>query len=855
MKKAGLLTLFLVVFNSGYHAQMKPLPKIESGVSYELAQFRKNTLNEIKYELNLKIPESKSERISGSEVITFNYKKQNEAPLQIDFKEETSSLLSVSVNGQSIKAVLENEHVIIEAKYLKSGFNQINIAFLAGNGALNRRDGYLYALFVPDRARTMFPCFDQPDLKANYSLTLTIPEKWSAITNGKLKETKIQEAQKTLRFDQSDLLPTYLFSFAAGDFKNHTEKISQQDSRILYRETDSVKIKNSMDSIFTLYRNSLSYYEKWTGIKHPFQKHGLVVIPDFQFGGMEHPGAILFQNSTLFLDTNATQNQLNNRSNLIAHEVAHLWFGDMVTMNWFNDVWMKEVFANFMADKSTGASSDKMVYDLKFLTGHFPAAYSVDRTLGANPIRQVLDNLQNAGMMYGPIIYDKAPIMMRQLELLIGEENFQKGVSEYLTKYAYSNASWPDLITILDKHTPEDLQSWNKVWVNDPGRPVIDYDIQYKGNTIKEFAISQKPEYGKEQKYWPQAFQISLFYADKVETVNVKLDGKEQNISELKGKKKPLFILQNSSGIGYGVFKTDKAMMSEFSLVKDPINRASAYISLYENMLNGSGVNPQDLLHFFAEQLPKENTELNLRLITGYISTIYWDFLSENTRLKESGNIENTLWKTLQVQTAKNNKKIIFDGYQGIFQSQQAYDNLYTIWKSQTPPKDISLNDDDFTNLALALSLRNTNNNDLLQEQLTRIKNPDRVNRFKIIMKAASSDQKIRDDFFKGLMQKQNRANESAVGSALGYLHHPLRQQTSIHYLSNTLEVLQEIQKTGAIFFPDNWLRSTFSNYQAPEAFDIVNQFLLKNPDYNPILKNKILQATDNLKRAQVLVK
>ncbi|HCM35672.1 M1 family aminopeptidase [Chryseobacterium sp.] len=855
MKKAGLLALFLVVFNSGYHAQMKPLPKIESGVSYELAQFRKNALKEIKYELNLKIPESKSERIAGTEVLTFNYKKQNDAPLQIDFKEEPSSLISVSVNGQQIKAVLENEHVIIEAKYLKSGFNQINIAFLAGNGALNRRDGYLYALFVPDRARTMFPCFDQPDLKANYSLILTIPEKWNAIANGKLKETKIQEAQKTLRFDQSDLLPTYLFSFAAGDFKDHTEKISQQDSRILYRETDSVKIKNSMDSIFTLYRNSLSYYEKWTGIKHPFQKHGLVVIPDFQFGGMEHPGAILFQNSTLFLDQNATQNQLNNRSNLIAHEVAHLWFGDMVTMNWFNDVWMKEVFANFMADKSTGASSDKMVYDLKFLTGHFPAAYSVDRTLGANPIRQVLDNLQNAGMMYGPIIYDKAPIMMRQLELLIGEGNFQKGVSEYLRKYAYSNASWPDLITILDQHTPEDLQSWNKVWVNDPGRPVIDYDIQYKGDAIEKFIISQKPEYGKEQKYWPQEFQIILFYANKVEKVNVKLSGKEQSISELKGKKKPLFILQNSSGIGYGVFKTEKAVMSEFSLVKDPINRASAYISLYENMLNGSGTNPQELLHFFTEQLPKENTELNLRLITGYISTIYWDFLSENTRLKESGNIEDTLWKTLQVQTAKNNKKIIFDCYQGIFQSQQAYDNLYTIWKSQMPPKDVSLNDDDFTNLALALSLRNANNNDLLQEQLARIKNPDRVNRFKIIMKAASSDQRVRDDFFNGLMQKQNRANESAVGSALGYLHHPLRQNTSIHYLSNTLEVLQEIQKTGAIFFPDNWLRSTFSNYQTPKAFDIVNQFLLKNPDYNPILKNKILQATDNLKRAQVLVK
>lgn len=855
MKKVRLLALFLVVFNSGYHAQMKSLSKIESGVSYELAQWRKSTLTDIQYELSLNIPESKSERISGTEVLTFNYKKSDETSLLIDFKEDPSSLLSVAVNGQTIKPVLENEHVVIGAQYLKSGANKINFNFLAGDGALNRRDGYLYALFVPDRARTMFPCFDQPDLKAKYSLSLTIPEKWSAISNGKLMDTFVQKGQKTLKFNQSDLLPTYLFSFAAGDFKNHTEKISEQDSRILYRETDSVKIKNSMDSIFSLYRNSLAYYEKWTGIKHPFQKHGLVAIPDFQFGGMEHPGAILFQNSTLFLDKNATQNQLNNRSNLIAHEVAHLWFGDMVTMDWFNDVWMKEVFANFMADKSTGASADKKVYDLKFLTGHFPAAYSVDRTLGANPIRQVLDNLQNAGMMYGPIIYDKAPIMMRQLELLIGEDDFRKGVNEYLAKYAYTNASWPDLINILDNHSPKDLQSWNKVWVNDPGRPVIDYGLKYKGNIIDRFTIFQRPEYGKEPKSWPQEFEISLFYADKVEKVNVKLSGKEQEIPELKGKKKPLFILLNSSGIGYGVFRTDKAVISDFSLIKDEINRASAYISLYENMLNGSGTTPQELLQFLTGQLSKETTELNLRLITGYISSIYWNFLPENIRLKESGNIENMLWNALEAQTAKNNKKNIFDCYQGIFQSQKAYDNLYNIWKSQTPPKDVSLNDEDFTNLALALSLRNNTNHDLLQEQLTRIKNPDRVTRFKIIMQATSSDQKIRDDFFNGLMQKQNRANESAVGSALGYLHHPLRQKTSIQYLPKSLEVLQEIQKTGAIFFPDNWLRSTFSSYQDPKAFEKVNQFLLKNPDYNAILKNKILQATDNLRRAQTLIK
>ncbi|HFK5552816.1 TPA: M1 family metallopeptidase [Elizabethkingia anophelis] len=853
--KTGLLTLSFIIFSSYYHAQIKPSPKVESGVSYELAQFRKSTLSNIKYELDLDIPESKTDRISGTENLTFNYKKRSDVPLQIDFKENAASLLSVSVNGQAIKPVLENEHILIDQKYLKSEHNQITFKFLAGNSALNRRDGYLYTLFVPDRARTMFPCFDQPNLKANYSLTLTIPEKWNAMANGVLKETTVKQGRKKMIFAQSDLLPTYLFSFAAGDFKYFKEKIGLEEAGMLYRETDTIKIKNSMDSIYNLYRNSLAYYEKWTGIPHPFQKHGLVVVPDFQFGGMEHPGAILFQNSTLFLDKNATQSQLNNRSNLLAHEIAHLWFGDMVTMDWFNDVWTKEVFANFMADKSTGASSDKSVYDLKFLTTHFPAAYSVDRTIGANPIRQVLDNLQNAGMMYGPIIYNKAPIMMRQLELLIGEENFRKGISEYLRKYAYSNATWPDLITILDNQTPEDLQSWNKVWVNEPGRPIIDYTIKYKGNKIENFKISQHPEHGDTQKLWPQEFQISLFYPDKIEKVDVKFSEKQQDIPELKGRQKPLFVLQNSSGIGYGVFNVDNDLISGFSLIKDPVNRASAYISLYENMLGGSGITPQELLHFFAGQLQKESTELNLRLITGYISGIYWGFLTESIRNKESESLENIVWNALQKQAAVNNKKNLFDCYQGIFRSRKAYDNLYTIWKSQTAPQGITLNDEDFTNLALALSLRNNNNNDLLQEQLTRIKNPDRINRFKIIMKAASSDKKIRDEFFNSLAERQNRSNESAVGSALGYLHHPLRQHTSINYLPKTLELLKEIQKTGDIFFPDNWLRSTFSSYQNPKALTVVNRFIQQNPDYNSILKNKILQATENLRRAQKLVK
>ncbi|MFT4202277.1 MAG: M1 family aminopeptidase [Chitinophagaceae bacterium] len=824
--------------------------KKEPGVSYELAQYRKSTISEIKYDLYLSIPESKTENIDGKETLTFLYKKQNDSALLIDFKEDTKSLKTLTVNKQRVQPTIENEHISIDGKLLNNGTNKIECNFIAGNAALNRRDGYLYTLFVPDRARTMFPCFDQPNLKARFELSLTIPKKWNAIANGKLKDSIILNNKKTYRFAVSDILPTYLFSFATGDFRDYTVN----KNRILYRETDTTKISNSMDSIFTIYANALKYYEQWTGIPYPFQKYGMVAIPDFQFGGMEHPGAILFQNASLFLDNSATQNQLNTRSNLIAHEVAHMWFGDMVTMDWFNDVWTKEVFANFMSDKSTGASTNKEVYDLKFLTSHFPLAYSVDRTLGANPIRQKLDNLQNAGMMYGSIIYDKAPIMMRQLELLMGEENFQKGIRQYLKQYAYKNATWPDLIAILNNYTTEDLQSWNNIWVNEPNRPVINYTTDYANNTIEKFIVSQHPEYGTEEKIWKQTFDISLYYPDSILTIPVHLNNSQQEIPELKNKKQPLFIQLNSDGIGYGAFQTDTVALHHFNLIKNPVRRASAYISLYENMLNHTTINPTQLLHFLSSQLQSETNELNLRLISNYIATTYWEFLSKGNRSKESTLLEKTIWYAMQKQTPKNNKKVLFDCYQNIFQSQLAYSVLYGTWKKQSPPIGVTLNDEDYTGLALSLALRNNDNQALLQAQLSRIKNPDRAARFKIIMQGASSDIETRNAFFNNLSQKHNRSNESAVGAALSYLHHPLRQETSIRYLPQTLELLQTIQKTGDIFFPDNWLRASFSYYQNAKAFEVVKAFIEQHTDYNAVLKNKILQATDNLRRAQELV-
>lgn len=824
---------------------------VEPGVSLALASSRSAAISNIQYKLHFTIPAEQTAPIQSTENIDFKLSKL--IYLQVDFKQNADRIKRVSVNGKTIPIDFKAEHILVKQEHLKIGANHIEIGFIAGNESLNRNKDFLYALFVPDHARTVFPCFDQPDLKANFLLSLTVPTDWKVMANAVKKDSIIQGNSTTYHFNNSDKLPTYLFSFTAGKYTLINRQMKNNKMELLHRETDSAKIKLSLDSVFIAHRDAIDFLEDWTAIKYPFQKVGFVSIPDFQFGGMEHPGEVQYKASALFLDQGATRDQFISRSNLISHETAHMWFGDLVTMKWFNDVWMKEVFANFMADKVTEKLMGKNTFDLKFLQDHYPAAYGVDRTLGANPIRQQLDNLQEAGSMYGNIIYHKAPIMMRQLELLMGKQNFQQGIREYLKKYSYSNATWNDLISILSKYSKSDLHSWNKVWVNEPGRPVFSYDIKYNGDKISGLSLNQSSEMGQ-PRVWPQSFTVKLVYPteSKILVVNAKLA--KTDLIEAKGLPKPQYILFNANGAGYGLFPIDKEMMANLYDLADPLERASAYINVYENMLSGKSTKPEELLAVFLRGLSVEKNEMNLRLITGYLSNIYWTFLTAEARNAMYESMEKTIWNAMEQQQTQNNKKILFNTYQNVYLSADAGKRMYNIWRKQTAPNGIKLLEDDYSALALTLALKTDTANTILKDQLARTKNEDRKNRLIYLMPALSLDVKERDNFFNALKDRKNRQKEAWVTTALSYLHHPIRQKTSIHYLKESLDLLEEIQKTGDIFFPQSWLAAIFSGYNNKEANAAVQDFLKSHPTYNEKLKDKILQTTDNLRRAQIIV-
>ncbi len=842
-----LLSLFILISCNNNKEEKLVL---EKGVSFELAKYRKQQISDVVYKLDFNIPKEKTTSIASKLVLNLTIHDLKQA-IFLDFNEDASSLKSLKVNDVDSEIKHQKEHVIIDKTKLKLGENSIEILFDAGELSLNRNEEFLYTLLVPDRASTLFPCFDQPDIKANYKLKITAPKDWEVLC-GAFEESAVSKGGFTEHiFEKTDLMSTYLFSFVAGKFTTETKNPGAFDMRFLYRENNKEKLNESVDAIFNIHQKSIDFLEDYTEVKFPFQKMDFAAIPPFQYGGMEHVGAIQYRASSLFLDKNATQKRKLNRAKLIAHETSHMWFGDLVTMKWFNDVWMKEVFANFMADKIMNPVFPEVNHDLNFMMSHYPSAYSEDRTKGTNAIRQELGNLKNAGSLYGRIIYNKAPIMMRQLEHLLGEEAFKTGIQEYIKTYANSNADWGELVSILDKNSSKDIKKWSDVWVNSSGRPIFSEEFKLDENgKVTSFSIQQKAEDGSD-KIWPQSFNIRLIYGAEIKNVNVTVSGEKVIIPEANGLHKPTQILYNTNGFGYGVFPINNDRINFYKNISEDVSRGYQFINLYENMLNGE-IAPLNAYQVMFNAIQQEKNELIVSYLSGRIQDIFWTFLNEEERYAAQIETEKSVSELLKKDLPTNIKKTLFSLYQSVAFNPKGTANLYTIWSKKKTIKNLFLNENDFTSLAMKLAIyKHPKALEVLQEQQTKISNPDRLERFKWLLLSLSSDETVRSEFMESLLEKENREKESWVQTALSNIHHPLRQSSSTKHLKSVLEKLEEVQLTGDIFFPKGWLASSIGNYSSKEANSILQGFLAEKPNYSPVLMKKLLQTTDNLSRAQ----
>lgn len=850
-----------------------PPPDPEPGVALSLATTRASQLSDVRYELTFDIPADASEPIGAAAIVRFALKDAS-APLVLDFAPAADHLRSVEIGtaaattpGASADAAFRaitthrvvHNHIVVPAAELSEGANAVRLTFRAGDAALNRNPDFLYTLFVPARAHVTFPCFDQPDIKARYTLALTVPAEWQAVANGRESAREPAEGGRVrLRYAETQPIPTYLFAFAAGKFAVESADRNGRTFRMFHRETDAKKVARNRETVFDLHAAALAWLERYTEIPYPFGKFDFVAVPSFQFGGMEHPGAILYNASSLLLDESATENQMLERASVIAHETAHMWFGDLVTMRWFDDVWMKEVFANFMAAKIVNPAFPQIDHDLRFLLAHYPAAYAVDRTEGTHEIRQPLDNLANAGSQYGPIIYQKAPIVMRQLERLVGEDGMRDGLRVYLKQFAFGNATWLDLVKVLDERSERDLAAWSRAWVEEGGRPTIRTEVQTRADgTIVRAAFAQSDAQAGRNLRWTQQMQVAVGSSTQMRVVPVEVSGDRAEVPAESLGAETRFVLPTGAGLAYGGFVLDEVsrayLLAHVHELKEPVVRGAAWVTLWDEVLDGR-IRPRAFVAAALGALPREDVQQNVQLIVRYIGNAYWRFLQPAERDALTGVIERSLREGLTRARTTSLKSTFFGALRSMASSPGQVAFLERVWARQEKIPGLPLAEPDEAALAFDLAVRDVPRAaQILDEQITRFTNPDRRARFEFVRPALSADPAVRDAWFRQLSDVANRRREPWVSDGLSFLSHPRRAGTSTQYVRPALELLEEIRRTGDIFFPSNWMNASLNGHTSPEVVATIRGFLAERPDYPVRLRRIILQSADDVFRAAAI--
>ena len=815
----SLILLSLVILVSLFEVNAQD-HRYDAGVSRELAEWRKATINDLRYELSFDL-------IENCGVANITLSTANKQDIIFDFR-NTDKVYAVYdvASDEHIEYRCENEHIIIAASALEGREMPLQIAINFGidNQSLNRKPDFLYTLLVPDRARTLFPCFDQPDMKAEYNLSLTLPEGWVAVSNTAVRSVE----GNTVTFEPTEPLSTYLFSFVAGEFDSRTYDDGNHRFTAYYRETDPKRLAQ-LDTIFEQVAASLEWLEEYTGIPYPFAKYDLIMLPGFQYGGMEHTGATLYNDSQMFLGENPTLDEELRRMQLIAHETAHMWFGDYVTMEWFNDVWTKEIFANYFAARMTEPLFPDVNHRLNRLKTYTHAAYNEDRTAGRTSIRQDLDNLNNAGLIYGQTIYNKAPIVMDKIVELMGEEAFRAGIQEYLRTYAYGNATWNDLVAILDKHSEEDIAQFSHAWVEKPYMPMI--YLTQKGGCY-HIIDNNAP--------WRQRFNCYVAYkSGKSEIIEVET---KLGQGHIKFPRNAEVVIPNCDGRGYGLFvlpkETIEWMMEHIGEIDDDLMRQSMVTMLneiYEWRNSETECDVRRWLNFLLDYIPCEKNYLIASTLNGYLTKPMLEVgtAEDEARIWEiATTCENTsLSRRLKMTLAH------------VMRSEEVCAVMYDMWLSKS---DKMLNESDAMTLAYELAVRYPEHyNEIYSTQLERITNADRRNQFEYIMRGTHPDIEVRDALFESLMEPANRRIEPWTATLLGYLNHHLREEEAVKYIYRGLEEIEEVQRTGDIFFPRNWAGALLGGHTSDEAKAEVERFLCDHPDLNQLLRNKILQAAD----------
>ncbi len=529
---------------------------------------------------------------------------------------------------------------------------------------------YLYTQFeVPD-SRRMFAVFEQPDLKATFSFNITAPAYWKVVSNSPTPEPhELREGVSVWNFEPTPRISSYITALIAGPYVEVNDELTSSSGKIVPLGVFCRKsLFEYLDAeyIFEKTKQGFEFFEEQFGVSYPFEKYDQLFVPEFNAGAMENAGAVTFTESYVFRSkvTDATRER---RVVTILHELAHMWFGDLVTMRWWNDLWLNESFAEYASTLATQEATEWKGAWATFASLEKSWAYRQDQLPSTHPIVAEINDLEDVQVNFDGITYAKGASVLKQLVAWVGQEPFMRGVSSYFKKHAYQNTELADLLMELEAESGRDLSEWSRLWLETAGVNLLVPEIKESGGIIESFAILQSAiaDYPYLR---PHRLAVG-FYEEvggkliRTERIELDVQGERTEVSELVGKKRPALVLLNDDDLTYAKIRLDEksfeTALTKLSQIEDPLARALVWGSVWDATRDGEST-ARNFIKLALSHIQEETESTTMMTLLRQLLTVTNLFTAPKHRLESQLEVAEGLWQLAQSAKAGSDAQLQF---------------------------------------------------------------------------------------------------------------------------------------------------------------------------------------------------
>jgi len=599
----------------------------------------------------------------------------------------THSVQRVVLNGTELEPATVSDGVRIQLDGLATENELIVEAtanFMNTGEGLHRfvdpvdSEVYLYTQFeVPD-SRRVFAVFEQPDLKATFQFNITAPSYWKVVSNQASPVPAAIDAGKSVwNFKPTPIISSYITALIAGPYVETRSELTSSSGKVIPLGVFSrASLSEYMDAdyVFEKTRQGFEFFEKAFDQPYPFEKYDQLFVPEFNAGAMENAGAVTFTESYVFRGQ-VTDAVRERRVVTILHELAHMWFGDLVTMKWWNDLWLNESFAEYASTLATAEATEWHGAWTTFTALEKSWAYRQDQLPSTHPIVAEINDLEDVLVNFDGITYAKGASVLKQLVAWVGQEKFMAGVANYFKKHAYQNTELNDLLVELEATSGRELRSWSKLWLETAGvntlRPVIKTDA---AGVVTEFAVSQT---AIEEHPTLRPHRMAIGFYDlidgklkRIHRLEVDIDGAVTQIPELVGLKRPDLVLLNDDDLAYAKIRLDdqswSTALNNLGSFEDSLARTLIWGAAWDSTRDAEA-SPRDFIKLILNNVGSETESTTMLTLLRQLVTTANFYVAPENRTQTISEIGSGLLKLANQAQPGSDAQLQFTKFFALF--------------------------------------------------------------------------------------------------------------------------------------------------------------------------------------------